>query len=48
MVSLHNYYLSIILELEFGSRHGKGVHDGIGAILKHEMKKKKTLNGQKL
>jgi hypothetical protein len=41
MVSLHNYYLSTILELEFGSGHGKGVHDGIRAILKHEIKKKK-------
>jgi hypothetical protein len=48
MVLLHNYYLSTILELEFGSGHGKGVHDGIGVILKHEIKKKKTPNGQKL
>jgi hypothetical protein len=31
----------------FGSRHGKGVHDGVGAILKQEINKEQVrMDGQ--
>ncbi len=48
-VSTHLKYGSRMLWSYFGLGHGKGVHDGVGAILKLEIRKEQfRMDGQKL